>query len=479
MMATLKRALDNLVAHLRGLDPAIAAFVGGLCFFALVYGMAAQRWQFFPYSVVEEAASAWRALKQIDTSPLPNGAELSADATPAPAIETMGAAGSELLLVTGGPYQYLDKCPKYGCFAWIADRSGNVLHTWNVDLDDLVSRMTGFSGLVEPRNVYPVGIALDKDGNLFAALHASNAFPYQAGLVKVDRDGKIVWYRKGNAHHWLTLTPDGKIITPSLKVTDGSGYVGHTAILERCEDKVYSEGVTIYDGEGNVLKEISITDALEKGGYPGLLYSVRDDCDPVHINSVEQVSEEVAAHLPGVDAGDILASLRSPSAIVILDAQTGVAKRAVSGLTAGQHSAHFLPDGSVLVFDNQGGDRSHGGSRVVRIDLNTATAETVFPNGTADAPKLFSEERGTVSISPDHTRALVSAGQAGTTTEIAIASGDPLWRMTQSFSVLPYLKAHDIESDMSNAKFVAYGAYYLPGKPSWLREAHAAVPDTQ
>lgn len=468
-MATLKRELGRLVGYLRGLDLSLVVFIGGLCFFAFTYGMLTERWHIFPHVMVERAASAWKALRAIDTSPLMNGAELSADATPAPAIEQLGPAGSELLLVTGGPYQYLERCPTYGCFAWISDRSGRVLHTWEVDLDDLISRMKGFAGLVETRNVYPVGIALDEDGNLFAALHASNAFPYQAGLVKVDRSGKILWYSKGNAHHWLTLTPDGNVITPSLEILEGQQYVGETAIPTRCESwKIYAEGVTIFDKDGRVLKEISITEALEKGGYPGLLYAVQEGCDPVHINSVEQVTEGVAANLPGVEPGDILASLRSPSAIVILDPDTGVAKHAVAGLTAGQHSAHFLPDGSVLAFDNQGGSRAQGGSRVVRIDLNAARATTVFPNGSATAPKLYSEERGTISISPDHKRALVAAGRAGTVTEISLANGEPLWRMTKSFNIRPYLAARGISSEHDNAHFVAYGSYYLAEKPKWL-----------
>ena len=56
-------------------------------------------------------------------------------------------------------------------------------------------------------------------------------------------------------------------------------------------------------------------------------------------------------------------------------------KYLVAGRTAAQHSPQFLPDGSVLVFDNMGGSRALGGSRVVRLDLVKGTARTIFPRG--------------------------------------------------------------------------------------------------
>ena len=62
---------------------------------------------------------------------------------------------------------------------------------------------------------------------------------------------------------------------------------------------------------------------LIKSGYPGLLYGLRNGCDPFHLNSVQVVNSEIAAHIPGVAAGDLLVSIRESSAIAILDPVDG------------------------------------------------------------------------------------------------------------------------------------------------------------
>ena len=56
-----------------------------------------------------------------------------------------------------------------------------------------------------------------------------------------------------------------------------------------------------------------------------------------------------------------------------------------------------------------GGERSRGGTRVVRLDLVKGTVETVFPRGNAeDLLPVESKVAGQIDVSSDGRRALVS-----------------------------------------------------------------------
>jgi hypothetical protein len=200
-----------------------------------------------------------------------------------------------------------------------------------------------------------------------------------------------------------------------------------------------------------------------KSNWPGLLYSVRDGCDPAHLNSVAAVNQAVADQLPGVEAGDLLVSVREPSVVAILDGKTGEIKRLVAGRTAAQHAPQFLPDGSVVVFDNQGNKRDQGGTRIVRLNMLNGEAETIFPRSQGGPAMPFSsDDGGHLSVSPDGTRLMIASKHQSLIFEVDVATGKPLWQMRHCMDMTPYLEKLDLEADAKNACFRTYGAYYLP-----------------
>ena len=88
------------------------------------------------------------------------------------------------MLVTGGPYQLMERCPRYGCMAWITDRSGKIVHTWEVNLDELWSGLEGVAGDVNALSLYPVGMALGKDGSLVVSFQGRETYPVHIGIMK-------------------------------------------------------------------------------------------------------------------------------------------------------------------------------------------------------------------------------------------------------------------------------------------------------
>ncbi|MBK6721056.1 MAG: hypothetical protein IPG62_14545 [Sphingomonadales bacterium] len=437
-----------------GIDLARIMFVASLCMMAFVYGVATMQYRLFPYGVIMDARSAYKALRSEEDDALFAGViVLDPKAAAKPVVATLDPeAGTEYLLVTGGPFQFMQRCPKYGCMAWIIDRKGNVLHSWEVDTDQLFGDLPKLSGRPFIRNMYPSGVALDRDGSLVMVFQARNAFPAQVGIAKVDRNGKLLWKRWDQNHHWPIVDRDGTIYAPYMYLAHNLEYFGHTPIESRCPSgQVKLEGIAIYDHDGKPKRRIDISKHLISSNYPGLLYSLRDGCDPIHLNWIEVVNASAAAKIPGVDAGDLLVSLRESGTIGIIDKDSGEFKRQYTGRTAGQHSPRFLPDGTLLVFDNKGGDRAQGGSRIVKLDLATGAVETVFPRpGETRQLPFFSDVAGHIDVSADGRRALITV-KSGRSFEIDIATGRPLWSYVSNFDIAPYLKLQGINAKTSRA----------------------------
>lgn len=454
-------------------------FVLSLLILSFGYGVATVYWKVFPYPVIRDARialGAWTEVLEFNLDAkvsFPRAFEkFEPDSPPHPTAESFmndRSVDDGLILISGGPYQLMDHCPRYGCMAWLIDRTGKVIHTWEVNLDKLWEDTSHLSGLVSKLNIYPIGMQLLDKGDLAITFQALGTFPYAAGIIRVDQQGEILWKRLDYSHHWPDSDAQGRIYTPAIRIIESPVTIGDTRIRVECETgKLQEELVRIISPEGRTIREISVMSALAASNYRGLLYAVRNPCDVTHLNSVVLVPAHVADLIEGVEVGDLLVSLRSPNLVAVLDGESGAVKRAVSGRTIAQHSPHFLPDGRVLVFDNLGGSKSQGGSRVVRLDLITGELKQVFPRpDSADSLPFYSETAGHIDISKDGTRALVSVTHQGRVLEIDVASGKVLWEYNNVHDIAVFLRDRDIVTETTIARFAAYGAYYV-GRPSFL-----------
>lgn len=450
--------------RLKKIEWSLVAFALSLLAAAFAFGAATMQYKWFPYNHIMQARMALVALTQMtDTEFDFNTVKIDEKAKPGRQIKVLDpAAGKELLLVTGGPHEDADRCPQMGCLAWIMDRQGKVLHSWPLKLDRIFTDAKDFSGGVggktSPSHFYPVGLHLLDDGSLIATFQAFNRYPYAAAIARIAWNGDVIWKHVDHAHHWLKVGEDGTVYAPTFVGTQMK-YFGNTAIETECDTPVYNEGIRIYDKDGRIKKTILVADALIRSGYVGLLYSLRDGCDPVHLNAIDVVTPELAGKVPGSAAGDLLVSLREASALALLDPSTDRVKRIFSGHTAAQHSVHILPDGNVMLFDNLGGDRAMGGSRIVRLDLARDVATTIYPKRKDPLLPFTSSNAGHISISPDGKRLIASSKDQGRAIEVDIATGKPLWTMTQVLDIGPFLDKK--EKKPVAAWFKLWGTYYI------------------
>jgi outer membrane protein assembly factor BamB len=323
--------------------------------------------------------------------------------------------------------------------------------------------MKGFSGAVNNLAMYPVGMYLADDGSLVITFQGRDTYPIQIGIVKVDRRGKVIWKRFDNSSHWIAVDGQGLIYTPYTVYRRDAKHLGDTGVEIRCQTgEANVDRIRVLTQDGQPVREIKLVSKFIKAGYRGVFYGLRDGCDPVHLNSIDIVTPALAARIPGARAGDLVISLREASMVALIDGESGAVKYAMSDRTAAQHGLRFLPDGTLLAFDNQGGDRALGGSRVVRLDLVKGTAETLFPRpGEKQFVPFYSDTAGHIDVSDDGKRALVTVTHQGRILELDVASGKPLWDYETTHDVGKFLEENNLRAPGTVARFATYGAYYV------------------
>lgn len=430
-----------------------AIFVLCLCFIAFVYGVAAVQFDLWPNAFLTNAKNALLALIEVRKDEqkgekLPS-LELIDDTFRAPTVirHAERGAGDGYIFVDGGNNQLRSHCPDHGCIAWLIDRDGEIAHTWDIGPELIWGDLEQVAGLNPAENAYSVGAHLYEDGGLLVVYQGRNTFPYGLGVARFDKDSKLLWKRENFAHHWLSVDSEGKIYLPAFRQIDIPYTLGTTHLQMSCpKGKLYEDLILVLDPDGNEIESISIFESFAESGYSGAIFEhkhpdwqlplVDGECDPTHLNDVRVISADQAAGSQLLNKGDLLISLRSTNSVAVLDAETRLVKWLSTGRTVQQHSPRYIGNHQLLIFDNLGGDASRGGSRIVRLDMQSDAAEVLFP-GAATPPDLeiLSATAGHIALNSDISRALVSLTRQGRTLEVDLASGEVLWE---------YINAHDI-----------------------------------
>jgi hypothetical protein len=427
------------------------------------YGFFVHRSKLFPYRILQEAKAAYIAF----TSG-PSGKEPATflkyvpEADPRPSTSRIAAhQPDDLILITGGPYEFLEECPTFGCLAWIVDRDGKVIHRWEVDLEVLWRDADHITGNTNPARFAALGTELLLDGSLLVAFQNDRAFPEGAGMGKFDRDGKLVWRSKHLVNHWFTVGPDGTIYAPSHSVLVTPAPIGKTRHQITCNQvKAQTDDIAIIDPDGELRERIDVIDLLVANGYVGLVRLTTNECDPLHLNFVQYIDERMASRVDWLDAGDLLISLRNINTVLIFSPLTRAIKWIDTGRYVEQHSPRFLPDGSLVVFDNKGGDAQFGGARIVHQRIDEPGFSVVAPRaGVSLGSEFTSNYAGKIAVGPNGDRLLVALTAMSEILEIDLASGAPLWRYRKVFAAKGYPGAAPDEP--RSVLVEAFGASYV------------------
>jgi hypothetical protein len=178
------------------------------------------------------------------------------------------------------------------------------------------------------------------------------------GLVKVDKDSRLLWARRNGSHHDLYVARNGHIFVLTRKAHLNPAYNAREPILE--------DYVCELDSQGNLLDRLSVLDALRDSPFaPVLTRLTPSGGDILHSNTIELLEPGSGRTIPPGWTGKVLISIRYLSLVCIVDMVNRTVVWAESDYWARQHQPTLLPSGHLLVLNNEAGPKQ---SSVLEFD---------------------------------------------------------------------------------------------------------------
>ena len=194
--------------------------------------------------------------------------------------------------------------------------------------------------LVWDSRQYLHGAHLYADGSILAS------FEYR-GMARLDRCSRPVWLLDRSTHHSILPLADGSFWTPSV---DREKNVPRPRLA-----KGHREDTLLHvSGHGKVLEEVNVIEAILKGGYQAiLLHGDTLTPDPLHLNDIELVTEELAQKDPADQGGRFPHLAAKPGCACGHRPGDESSRLSMVGPFLGQHDPDIFGDGTLLVFDNK------------------------------------------------------------------------------------------------------------------------------
>lgn len=269
------------------------------------------------------------------------------------------------------------------CRATLIDMRGAVVHRWEMPFRQVWSDPPHIKHHLPDHLIHWFRCYLYRNGDLLALYHVDGDTPYGYGLVKLDRNAKLLWAYPHHVHHDVDVDEDGTIYTLGQQIVSEP-----PPGLESFPSPYLADSLVVLSQEGRLLQNIPIVEAFVNSPYaltlatdneiptlqanmlaPAARMPQRDtNNDVLHANSVKVLKQEQAEKFPLFKAGQVLVSLRNLSTIAVLDRHSRSVVWAARGVWQAQHDAEFLDNGCLLLYDNYG---NHKHTRVVEYDPRT------------------------------------------------------------------------------------------------------------
>jgi hypothetical protein len=296
--------------------------------------------------------------------------------------------------------------------AFLLNMRGEVVHEWHVPFSQLWPAPPHLKGRIDDAAVYFNDGHIYPNGDLLAVVEGpinmhnpSNGY----GLVKLDKDSRVLWKYAEKCHHDVDVGEDGTIYALVNEMID---QVPPAMTYMRIPTPCMVDFVDVITPEGQKKKRIALLEAFQDSPYATLFSSLErprmpsgmvgpgggrmspalDDerrRDVLHANAIKVLSRERASKFPLFKAGQLLISPRRLDAIAVLDPDSEKVVWAARGPWLAQHDPSFLDNGHLLLFDNLG---SPLGSRVLEYDPQTQAFPWSYPG--AKGTPFLSKIRG-------------------------------------------------------------------------------------
>lgn len=277
--------------------------------------------------------------------------------------------------------------------AYLIDMQGNKVHSWAMPFSQLWPN-PAHTTLKEPTPDHQIvwrGMYLYPNGDLLAVYNAVIT-PTGHGLVKLDKDSNVIWSLPIRAHHYVDVGDDGRIYTLTLDI-HMKGVEG----VDGFDFPILEDNVAVISADGEVLKEISlikafanspyfadVTDYMTRKRRLDVDMSTAAGGDVLHTNTVSYIDKEAADGSLMFEEGQLLLSMRELDMLAVMDPETEQIVWAMRGFWRAQHSPKLLPNGRIMLFDNQG---PQGGQYSRVVEFGPVTGKIYWSyTGTEDEP---------------------------------------------------------------------------------------------
>ncbi|MFB6264262.1 MAG: arylsulfotransferase family protein [Bradymonadaceae bacterium] len=286
---------------------------------------------------------------------------------------------------------------------YLIDMEGELVHEWRKSFREAFPNHPQVADPVPPAAINFMGLHLYDDGRVLGIYDASYETPYGYGLVMLNARSEVVWRYPARTHHDVHVGSDGEVWVlehawrdPAREPIEG---------FSKKPPRVLEDFAVKLSPQGEVERRFSLVDVISDSPDREVFsrWLGRQQChetwDVTHANSIEPIGADFAEHHDFADPGDLLVSLRTLNALMLVDPEKQSLEWIERGFWLGQHDPDPMSNGHVMLYDNLGDSGPTGFSRIVEFD--PATGERIWAYRGTEANPFHERWGGSQQLLPN------------------------------------------------------------------------------
>ena len=319
-------------------------------------------------------------------------------------------------------------------------RDGSPVASWRAAFSDLLPERAGKPGAPQTDwNVDLHGSYIEPDGSVLLN------FEYQ-GTVKLSRCGAPVWTVAALTHHSIEKAAAGGYWVGGLDVDADANNPTYRPLVSptRARGTIQDDLILHVGEDGRILSRKSVFKLMMENGFEPLLSATGEmmanesltDNELMHVNMIDELSSDLAPAFPEFAAGDLAVSVRDYNLVFVVDPTDWRVKWHGTGPWLRQHSAKFVSDGTIAVFNNNTYSYQSGPDGVTDLSQPRTSQILAVDPVSGDARvryggDMLSVFRGYLQEQPDG-GILIAEPEAGRVLQVD-SQGHPVWEYINRF----------------------------------------------